>query len=310
MNPIIVGGAVGLISTVTLPAYFRDIKRARQRQKQFESKIINTAKGTIEYATAGEGKPVLVVHGVVGGYDQGMTTGQATVGEGFRIIAPSRFGYQNTPMPKDASPAAQADAFACLLDALDIKKISVIGISAGAPSCLQFALRHPNRTLNLVLIVPGVYCPEPAKDVQSVSFPFILSSLFRTNYPLWLAMKLNSRMVLSTMGVPVPVQQTLTSEQKVEIMNWLLPYDTRIAGTMNDGMIASHLQSAPIQNITAPTLVTSAKDDLWKTYGPAKYTAGNIPNAKFIGFDTGGHLLNGRGEKVKLEIRSFLSQQT
>jgi pimeloyl-ACP methyl ester carboxylesterase len=40
-----------------------------------------------------------------------------------------------------ASPAAQADAFAALLDALDIGQIDVVGLSAGATSALQLALQ-------------------------------------------------------------------------------------------------------------------------------------------------------------------------
>jgi len=41
----------------------------------------------------GEGPPVLIVHGAGGGYDQGLWVARDSVGEGFRIIAPSRFGY-------------------------------------------------------------------------------------------------------------------------------------------------------------------------------------------------------------------------
>jgi pimeloyl-ACP methyl ester carboxylesterase len=308
MKPIIVAGIIALIPALTLRAYFRDLKRARRRQKRFHSKTVNTAKGPVEYATAGKGEPVLVVHGAAGGYDQGITIGRDSVGDDFRIIAPSRFGYQNTPMPKDASPAAQADTFASFLEALGIPRISVVGVSAGAPSALQFAIRHPEKVLHLVLMVPGVYGPEPPKKTRPVSFSFMLSSLFKTNYPLWAAMKLNSRKVLSTIGVPVSVQQQLTGAQKEEIMNWLLPYETRIPGMINDARIASHLEPSSIQSITAPTLIISARDDLWKTYGPAQYTAQHIPHAKFIGFDTGGHLLNGWSEKVRSEIRSFLRQ--
>ncbi len=213
-------------------------------------------------------------------------------------------------MPKDASPVAQANAHACLLDALNILKIQVLGISAGAPSSVQLALRYPERVSALVLLVPGLYTPEPATDVQSVGFPFILASILKWDYPLWAAMKLNPQMVLSTMGVPPLIQKHLSKEKQIEIMNWLLPYDTRIPGVMNDAKIASNINKEPfpIQNIIAPTLVISAKYDLWKTYDAANYTASKIPNAKFIGFDTGGHLLNGQEEKVRTYISSFLRQ--
>ena len=74
------------------------------------------------------------------------------------------------------------------------------------------------------------------------------------------------------------------------------------------GRIASNMEPFPIGNITVPTLVISAKDDLWRTYGAAEYTASKITNGQFIGFDTGGHLLNGQEEKVRLDIASFLRQ--
>ena len=63
----------------------------------------------------------------------------------------SRFGYLRTPMPVDASAAAQADAHVCLLDALGIRRAAVMGGSAGAPSALQMAIRHPDRVSALVL---------------------------------------------------------------------------------------------------------------------------------------------------------------
>jgi 2-hydroxy-6-oxonona-2,4-dienedioate hydrolase len=39
-------------------------------------------------------------------------------GPGFRVIGPSRLGYFGSTLPKDASPADQADAYALLLDHL------------------------------------------------------------------------------------------------------------------------------------------------------------------------------------------------
>ena len=53
-----------------------------------------------------------------GGFDQGLELGDGLVRAGFRLIAPSRFGYLRTPLPADASAEAQADAHASLLDAL------------------------------------------------------------------------------------------------------------------------------------------------------------------------------------------------
>ncbi|MFZ3166970.1 MAG: hypothetical protein WA130_05090 [Candidatus Methanoperedens sp.] len=53
---------VGVITTQTYLSYQHDIRAARERVMT-GSQVIETACGTIEYATMGEGPPVLVVHG-------------------------------------------------------------------------------------------------------------------------------------------------------------------------------------------------------------------------------------------------------
>jgi 2-hydroxy-6-oxonona-2,4-dienedioate hydrolase len=97
-------------------SYRSEIRRARARVAA-GSRMLETASGPIEYAEVGEGRPVLVIHGAGGGYDQGLDLAAGLVRYGFRVIAVSRFGYLRTPLPKDASPAAQADAHAAVLDA-------------------------------------------------------------------------------------------------------------------------------------------------------------------------------------------------
>lgn len=109
------------------------------------STVIDTPCGLIEYQAAGEGPVLLAVHGSGVGFDQGMAFAAPLVAQGIRVVALSRFGYLRTPMPADGSAEAQADAFVCLADALDIDKAAVMGGSAGALSALQMALRHPDR---------------------------------------------------------------------------------------------------------------------------------------------------------------------
>ncbi len=140
--------------------YRGDIHQARERVST-GSQIVQTPCGPIEYAIAGDGPAVLVVHGAGGGFDQGLEFARTLAGSGFRVIAMSRFGYLRTPLPADASAAAQADAHACLLDALNLPAAAIVGASAGAPSSMQFALRHPQRCTALVLLVPAATCRDP-----------------------------------------------------------------------------------------------------------------------------------------------------
>ena len=151
-----------------------------------------TPAADIEYQAAGTGAPLLMVHGSGGGHDQGMAFAGDLAQRDVRVIAISRFGYLRTPMAADASPAAQADAHVCLLDALGIRRAAVAGGSAGAPSALQTAIRHPDRVSALVLLVPLAYKPATSAD----SFPplsaraeAMLMRLVGSDFLFWAALQ-------------------------------------------------------------------------------------------------------------------------
>jgi pimeloyl-ACP methyl ester carboxylesterase len=89
----------------------------------------------------------------------------------------------------------------------------------------------------------------------------------------------------------------------------ILPVSARANGLRNETKVTTHLQPYDLKTIRAPTLVISARDDGFGTYANAEYTAGQIANAKFIGYDRGGHLWVGHDEAVRQEILKFLTTQ-
>lgn len=301
---------LAVLVAVSLPFFKRDMQMARIRQKEFHSKLTDSPTGLIEYADMGEGIPVLSVHGAAGGYDQGIIAAAPILNEGYHIIAPSRFGYQHTELPANPSPAVQADAHAALLDSVGIRKAFVFGFSAGAPSCVEMAIRHPERVAGLVLFVPLAYTPNPPQEKHKVSVAFMLASIFKSDYILWLGMMLTPGSILNTIGMPGHIRQRFLKAKQLEYMNWVLPYKTRIKGMMNDGHMAMALQPSQLEKISVPTLIFSTKDDPWKTWKGAQYMAEKIPTANFIGFEDGGHLLNGREEEVKNSVLKFVKENT
>ncbi|HZD40533.1 MAG TPA: alpha/beta hydrolase [Terriglobales bacterium] len=119
------------------------------------SQVVDTDAGPIEYAEKGVGNPLLSIHGAGGGFDQSLVLASESVGSGFRIIAPSRFDYLRTPVSKDSSPGAQATAHAALLAKLNVSNAIIVGVSAGARSAVEFALRYPDLVASLILLVTG-----------------------------------------------------------------------------------------------------------------------------------------------------------
>ena len=90
------------------------------------------------------------------------------------------------------------------------------------------------------------------------------------------------------------------------VLDDILPVSPRRLGLLNDAAVTSTLPRYDLERITAPTLVISAADDLFGTYDGARYTAEHIPNARFVGYPTGGHLLVGRQREETAEIAAFL----
>lgn len=294
--------------------YLRDLERAHARIRT-GSQVVATACGPIEYAASGEGPAVLIVHGAGGGFDQGRAFGESLALRGFRVIALSRFGYLRTPLPADASAQAQADAHACLLEALKLPRAAVIGISAGAPSSVQFALRHADRTSALVLLVPALYAPRPG-NLPALQTPEATPPLFDTalrwDFLFWTASRLaRDTMTRAILATPPPVLAAAAPDEQrraAQVLDSILPISRRRAGLLNDAAVTSSLPRYELERIAAPTLAVSAADDLFGTFDAARYSAWHIPGARFVGLPDGGHLWIGHQDRVAEEISQFLAK--
>jgi 2-hydroxy-6-oxonona-2,4-dienedioate hydrolase len=291
-----------------------DLARAHVRAAR-ASVLMATRCGDIEYQEAGTGVPLLVVHGSGGGHDQGMAFEGALARQGIRVIAMSRFGYLRTPMPADASPAAQADAHVCLLDALGIGQAAVLGGSAGAPSAMQMAIRHPDRVSALVLMVPLAYKPGALADSAPPLAPWVENLMMRaigSDFLFWAGLHVARDALIKTVVATPPEQVAAASPQERARVNAMLdnilPVSARAAGLRSDSVLGKSLGPYALASIRAPTLVISTRDDGYGTYASAQYTASQIAGAKFIGFDHGGHTWVGHDDEVRAEIVKLVTR--
>jgi len=305
-----VSGAVVVVGGLVFLSYSKDIERARSAVATGARTAI-TAAGPIEYAERDDGVPLLSIHGAGGGWDQGLTNVHDLVGSDFRVIAPSRFGYLGTPIPTDASPAGQADAHVALLSELQIDKAVVVGVSAGARSAIELALRHPDRVSALILIVPGTYAPESPVMVEGSRGSAFVFWLVNTgaDFAWWAIEKVAPSVLIRFLGVPPEVVEAAAAKDRdrvTAIIRSVEPLSRRFPGINIDS--APDLHRLPLEKIAAPTVVVSAEDDLFNTLPAAKFAASSIPGAKLVAYDTGGHLLVGHGEEVKKVVSDFLAQ--
>jgi pimeloyl-ACP methyl ester carboxylesterase len=306
--------AVGLILILTIvlltitiiPAYprFKEEMNSANHLLTTGSRTVQTNHGLLEYGDEGEGYPILIIHEVGGGYNQGFILGKTFLGDEFRLIAPSRFGYLRTPIPVDATPSVQADTYADLLDYLDIEEVIVVGVGAGGPSALQFALRYTDRSTALVMV-------SAISQTGKAMNPFewiIHNTILKSDLIFWLVAKHFESILVFFLGLPLEVQDELTPKEKAWISDVLIPsmhpINQRNAGMLNDA--ANYIRKYPIEQITVPTLVIHAQDDGLVPLSHGQYTADSIPKTKFVTLQSGGHFLMGQHESVRLQIKNFL----
>ncbi|TYT24850.1 alpha/beta fold hydrolase [Luteimonas viscosa] len=306
---LLVLAASALALVLVLGAYRRDMRRAHIAVEG--AAVALTSAGPIEYSEAGEGVPVLSIHGAGGGWDQGLANVAGVFDAGFRVIAPSRFGYLGTPLPGEASVSAQADAHAALLSSLAVDRAVVVGVSAGARSALELALRHPDRVSALVLIVPGTYAPDnpvAIEDSRGSALAFRLVSA-GADFAWWAVEKTAPSTLVRFLGVDPALLDAATPQEReavFDVVHSVQPLSRRVAGINLDS--TPDTVRPPLERIAVPTLIVTARDDLFNTLPAAEFAARTVPDAELVVFDTGGHLLVGHGVELKRAVLGFLKR--
>jgi pimeloyl-ACP methyl ester carboxylesterase len=232
---------------------------------------------------------------------------------GWRVIAPSRFGYLRSAFPYDPSSENQADAFVDLLDHLAIDHAPVIGGSAGALSAMQFAIRHPDRCSALVAMVPAAYAPgRPPVNPPGPLAQAIIDYALKSDFLFWSAMSLNEDAMIGALLAtnPALVRGAAPAERARvrSILRHILPVSDRAQGLLNDGRLAYDPAPMALDTIRVPTLALSLEDDRFQTIAAARHIAASVPGARLVTYAEGGHVWVGHHQEVFAEVAGFLSQ--
>jgi pimeloyl-ACP methyl ester carboxylesterase len=294
-------GALG----AALGAY--SVTRSKQDKNQRintllrSSQMIETSKGPIETEIVGEGPAVLVAHGALGGHDRARLYSFPEAG--FRFICPSRPGYLRTPLSVGVTIEEQADAFAALLDALQIEKAAIIGCSAGGPVVIEFALRHPERCSAMVL---GNAITAPLSTWHGLMEP-TARLLFGWDWLTWFGV---NRLVLYALR-PNLYQHVrgdaFKQGQIVSMLHTMYPTSLRQPGFVNDLHQFQSTPGYPLEQINTPTLVVHGTHDVVVPYSHGLRAAYAIPGAQFLSIESGTHLdFISHVELIQPQIVAFL----
>jgi 4,5:9,10-diseco-3-hydroxy-5,9,17-trioxoandrosta-1(10),2-diene-4-oate hydrolase len=152
-----------------------------QRDVTFESTsrfaevVAGDRRMRLHYHEAGEGEPVVLLHGGGPGASSWSNFGRniAVLSRYFRVIAIDQPGYGHSDKHTEHEQYNRYSAGAVLglFDHLGIDRAALVGNSLGGGTAVRFALDNPDRAGRLVLMGPGglsvnLFAPDPTEGVK------------------------------------------------------------------------------------------------------------------------------------------------
>lgn len=268
--------------------------KARFAVYQEKARSLQTTQGKVSYIDEGTGTPVLVCHGICGGYDQGFDVLKDKT-DSFRIIAPSRFGYPGSDLPENASVDLQVETYVELLDALGIEQTYVLGTSAGGTAAIRMALAHPERCKGLILYCSGYPDEQASEKKTGISGP---PAFVCNDFCMWLF----SPLFEPLMGMDGDTVRTI------------LPIADRKEGILFDstavnGAKAGHFEDYNLEKARIPVLIIHAKDDKLASFASAEQWSRRIPDCTFLPIPDGGHTMRGHAAEISQTLDQFIKTE-
>jgi 3-oxoadipate enol-lactonase len=225
----------------------------------------------------GEGSAVLFFHFGLGDW-RVFEPQLDALADDFRCIAYDRRFYGRTEAP-DEPYAPIADAVA-LLDALEVERAALVGLSGGGGLALSVAYAHPERVAALVHIAAPV-----------AGLPLIMSPELEAAYA---AAKTQEEEIAVDMEVWAPLgAEDLFHELRLRAPSGELPE-------------AATGPPVVLEDVRVPTLVVIAKHDPPELSDAGREAARRIAGARFIEVDSDHYLTLREPELVSGLIRDFL----
>lgn len=116
---------------------------------------VDVGRWRMRYHRAGEGPPLVLVHGLGVSADYWYRNGPPLAAAGFRVLAPDLPGFGRTEGPPGGLPVrAQAAALLAWARALELGPAVYVGHSLSCQCALELAVAAPERVRGLVLASP------------------------------------------------------------------------------------------------------------------------------------------------------------
>ncbi len=149
----------------------------------FEEWEIKLYGRRVVYRVAGDGPPVVLIHGMLNSSSHWRAVALELAREHL-VIAPDLIGHGDSAAPRgDYSLGAHAASIRDLLAAIGVDRATVVGHSLGGGVAMQFFYQFPQRVERLVLISSGGLGRDVSPLLRSAALPGVSALLSATIRP-------------------------------------------------------------------------------------------------------------------------------
>jgi pimeloyl-ACP methyl ester carboxylesterase len=166
---LLVGCVIVGLGSLRLAAHFRETEVASAVAPP-EGKFVESGHGRmfVMDPVPANGVPVVLFHGTAAWSKLWWRTTAALKDSGYRPIAPDLppFGYSERQ--GGYTRFEQASRIDGMMTALGVRRAVIVGHSFGAGAALEYVLRHPERTIGLVLVDAALGLTQASSDPSAI----------------------------------------------------------------------------------------------------------------------------------------------
>jgi 3-oxoadipate enol-lactonase len=259
---------------------------------------VNSGDADIVYRVLGEGPPVVLLHPFPANHEFWLPVAQV-LGTRYRIILPDLRGHGDSGVGEGpATMEKHAADIACVMDAADVGRAPLIGVSIGGYALFEFWRRHRGRVAALGLC--NTKAPADSSEARAGRLQAANDVLERGTEPFFESMI--SRLVGQT-----------TREMRPDLVDGVLRMMRKMApedvAQVQRGMAARPDSVDTLKAINVPTLLVTGDEDILTGVSEAELMRQHISGSQLRVIPKAGHYSPWeQPEEVIKLLRQFLER--
>ncbi|MCL2584430.1 MAG: alpha/beta fold hydrolase [Streptosporangiales bacterium] len=251
------------------------------------SRFIDLPSGTMHYNEAGEGHPLILIHGSGAGASgwSNFNPNIEALAENFRVFAIDVIGWGQSDAVKDNvfNGPVQVIEF---MDALGLDKAALVGNSMGGIIAIAAAARYKDRVSHLITMGPGAFMGVPSMFGAGGPTEGIKILLKGYQNPTTETM----RELVSVMAFdPAMASDEIAQGRAAAVQAHPEHIPNALKGFQTGALVACGATPEEVTGITAPSLLIHGRDDRVVHFENTLRLVAAIPDSRALLINRCGH---------------------